>query len=232
MPRSSAPLRVIAAAAAATAALAAAGAVPAGAVGYAGTPPVPAPVGSFPSTAVSGSTSSNAPLTLTNNVVTLNVPAGVLPAGTQVTVLNGDAGHLQSLLPAGNGYVAGFAVGWIAPDGSSPDATAPLTFTINDTRITGTESAFETTQTGLTASNAKVTPGHATFSFTKDPGFVLASAVTTPIGPGNTGGGAAASADGSTWSPTPPAIAIAAGMGLIALLGGLVRRRRLPAATR
>lgn len=220
-------LRSVAAAAVAAATVITLQAVPAGAVGYAGTAPVSAPAGSFPSTASSGTVTGTAPLTLSSSTMSLTVPGGALPPGTQVTVLNGDPAQLQSLLPSGESFVVGYAIGWVAPDGSTPNATSPLTFTITDQRITGTENAFESTATGLTPTGASLSAGHAGFTFSTDPGFVLANAVSTPIGPGNTGGGAAA--DTGTGGVLLPAGLVAAAAG--ALAATAVQRRRKAAGT-
>ena len=220
-------LRSAAAAAVAAATVITLQAVPAGAVGYAGTAPVSAPSGSFPSTASSGTVTGTTTLTLSNSTMSLTVPGGALPPGTQVTVLNGDPTQLRSLLPSGESFVAGYAIGWVAPDGSTPNATAPLTFTITDQRITGTESAFESTASGLTPTGATVAAGHASFTFSTDPGFVLANAVSAPTGPGNTGGGAA-EATGTGGAVLPAGLVVAAAGALAATA---VLRRRKAAGT-
>lgn len=203
-------------------------ALPVFAVGYAGTPAVPAPQGSFPTTVTSATVDAGSATALSSGAVSLQVPDGALPAGTQVSVLQGNQAMLQALLPAGSSYLDGFAVGWTAPDGSTPVATAPLTFIVTDSRVTTADQAFSTTATGLTSTTASIATGHASFTFTDDPGFVLATAAATatvPNGPGNAGGGAASTPGGSSIAPAPLALAAIAG-AILAALGVFVPRRR------
>src|SRR5205807_37748 len=105
----------------------------------------------------------------------LAIPPGVLPEGTIVTIYAGNASVLGSLLPAGQSYLASFAVSWAAPDGSSPNATSPLTLTISDARIGSQDLLYQTTATGLQQATGSVAAGKATFSFTADPGFLVAA---------------------------------------------------------
>jgi len=200
--------------------------------GYAGTPPVPAPVGAFPTVVASTTVSGSGPTTLAGSGTSVLVPAGALPSGTQVSILAGDTVTLQHLLPAGQILVAGYAVGWIAPDGSTPLAKSPLTFTIASSAIQSGEAAYETTSTGLVPAAATITAGQAMFTFSADPGFVVANTAVTalanstpapvPAGPGNAGGGAAAST-----FPTPlQASMLLVGASLMALVGTILFRRR------
>jgi hypothetical protein len=88
------------------------------------------------------------------------------------------------MLPAGQTYLASFAVSWTAPDGTSPNATSPLWLTISDARIGTTDLLYQTTATGVQPVTGTLAAGKATFSFTVDPGFVVAApAAVTPPAP-------------------------------------------------
>src|ERR1700730_12915782 len=106
---------------------------------------------------------------------TLAIPPGVLPEGTIVTIYAGNASVIAGLLPAGQSYLASFAVSWAAPDGSSPNASSPLSLKISDARIGSRDLLSQTTATGIRRGTGSVTAGSATFSFTADPGFVVAA---------------------------------------------------------
>ncbi|HEY4938577.1 MAG TPA: hypothetical protein VIJ69_06075, partial [Actinomycetota bacterium] len=106
---------------------------------------------------------------------TLAIPPGVLPEGTIVTIYAGNASVIAGLLPAGQSYLASFAVSWAAPDGSSPNASSPLSLKISDARIGPRDLLYQTTATGIQPGTGSVTAGSATFSFTADPGFVVAA---------------------------------------------------------
>src|SRR5260370_23913302 len=107
----------------------------------------------------------------------LVVPPGVLPEGTIVTIYAGNASVLANLLPADQTYLASFAVSWAAPDGSAPKASSALSLTISDPRIGPQALPYQTTATGIQPSSASLAAGKATFSFTADPGFVVAAPV-------------------------------------------------------
>lgn len=211
------------------------------AVGYANTPPVTAPPGSFVTVLTSATLIAGTPADLVSGPIRLQVPADALPAGTQVTVFAGNQARLQALLPAGWTYLDGYAVGWLAPDGTSPDASAPLTLTIGDQGISSEDSTYVTTSTALSPVTASVSAGAATFNFTTDPGFVVASPQPPPSPPVAGGGGTAPLTDGSGTAPAArstgtvhvtrgPWVALplaAAGIALAAALTAtaLIRRR-------
>ena len=157
-------------------------AVSAGAAG----PPPAAPSGAYTTVAASGVYHSANGLTFgtgnTSPNASLTLPPGALPEGTTVTIYVGNQSTLARLVPAGQTYLASFAVSWTAPDGSSPNATAPLSLTINDPRITTGAVQYQTTATGVQPVTGNVAAGKATFTFTVDPGFVVAA----PSGTGYT----------------------------------------------
>ena len=151
------------------------------AAGYSNTIPITAPPGAFTTVLISATLSANTPADLVSGPIELQVPANALPAGTQITVFEGDQAELQALLPSGWRYIDGYAVGWLAPDGTSPPATASLILKIADSRISSNDAAYSTTTSGLVpATAASITSGSASFAFTTDPGFVLASPAAPP----------------------------------------------------
>jgi hypothetical protein len=107
----------------------------------------------------------------------LVVPPGVLPEETIVTIYAGNALVLANLLPTDQIYLASFAVSWAAPGGSAPNASSALALTISDPRIGSQTLLYQTTATGLQPIAGGHTAGKATFSFTADPGFVVAAPV-------------------------------------------------------
>jgi hypothetical protein len=115
----------------------------------------------------------------------LDIPAGALPAGTVVSLYGSSASDSAGLLPPGDGYVAGFAVAWLAPDGTSPDADQALTLTITDSAIQPGQTVYLLTSDGLRAAGppderTTIGAGKAVIRFAADPGFLL----TRPTAPG------------------------------------------------
>src|SRR5207244_1376487 len=82
-----------------------------------------------------------------------------------------------NLLPADQTYLDSFAVSWAAPDGSAPNASSALSLTVNDPRIGSQALLYQTTATGIQPIAGSHAAGKATFSFTADPGFVVAAPV-------------------------------------------------------
>jgi hypothetical protein len=113
----------------------------------------------------------------------LEVPAGALPDGCVVSLYRPAGDRVAIELPRGMGYVVGFAVSWQAPDGSSPDATKPLTLTIADPAIKPGETVYVMTADGLksatppTATTA-ISDGKVVITFVSDPAFVVAKRQT------------------------------------------------------
>lgn len=149
-------------------------------------PSVAAPPGAFPTELASGTASSSADTTITasagGSTYSLLVPKGALPPGTTVDILQGNPAVLAKYLPAGQGYVDAAAVGWQAPDGSTPTATYALSLSASNSQVSSADSLYQTTASGLTpAGGVSAMSGRWTASFTSDPGFVVAApGVSTP----------------------------------------------------
>jgi hypothetical protein len=106
----------------------------------------------------------------------LSVPAGALPAGTVLSIdVVKDASALKRQVPPGQSYLISFAVSWVAPDGTSPVASKPVTMTIVDPAIMAGDTIYALTSTGIRAVGTATTNGTATVSFTSDPAFVVAA---------------------------------------------------------
>lgn len=149
-------------------------------------PPVAAPAGAFPTELGSGNASSSADTTITatsgGSAYALLIPKASLPNGTTVDILGGNPSVIGNFLPAGQGYLDSAAVGWQAPDGSTPRASSALVLTVTNTQVGSGDSLYLTTSSGLTAGNGMSASSHQwSASFTTDPGFVVAGpGVTTP----------------------------------------------------
>lgn len=184
-------------------------------------PPVSAPPGAFPTAIVSGTASSTSDTTISGSAAgstyMLLVPKGALPNGTTVDILQGNPSVLASFLPSGQGYVDSAAVGWQAPDGSTPVAGSALVLTVTNQQVTSGDSMYQTVTSGLQpASGASASPHQWSASFTTDPGFVVAGrGVTTPTA-------------GAPLSGTLPlaAVLLAIGITLLAARRRLTRRAR------
>src|SRR5205085_1635564 len=155
-------------------------AISAGAAG----PPPGAPANAYTVVAASGVYRSASGLTMgtgqSSSSASLVVPPGALPEGTIVTIYAGNATVLANLLPADQTYLASFAVSWAAPDGSAPNASSALSLTVSDPRIGPQALLYQTTATGIQPIAGSHAGGKATFSFTADPGFVVAAPVGSP----------------------------------------------------
>lgn len=107
---------------------------------------------------------------------TVSVPPGALPVGTQVSISPATApGNVAAKLPNGQSYIASFAVAWVAPDGTTPSATQPITMTIDDPAIRAGDTVYILTPHGLKAVGTAVVNGMARVTFTTDPDFVVAA---------------------------------------------------------
>ncbi|TMK38192.1 MAG: YncE family protein, partial [Actinobacteria bacterium] len=171
-------------------------AISAGAAG----PPPGAPANAYTVVAASGVYHSASGLTIgtgqSSPNASLAVPPGVLPEGTIVTIYAGNASVLANLLPADQTYLASFAVSWAAPDGSAPKASAALSLTVSDPRIGPQALLYQTTATGIQPISGTLAAGRATFSFTADPGFVVAA----PVGSAGSAGYWLTASDGGIFN--------------------------------
>src|SRR3989440_300106 len=171
-------------------------AISAGAAG----PPAGAPAKAYTVVAASGDYHSASGLTMgtgqSSPNASLVVPPGVLPEGTIVTIYAGNASVLANLLPTDQTYLASFAVSWAAPDGSAPKASSALTLTVSDPRIGPQALLYQTTATGIQPISGTLAAGRATFSFTADPGFVVAA----PVGSAGSAGYWLTASDGGIFN--------------------------------
>ena len=78
-------------------------------------------------------------------------------------------------VPAGQSYIASFAVSWLTPNGTSPTASAPLSMTIVDPSIRAGDTIYLLTPHGLKAVGTATRDGAVTVKFTTDPAFVVAA---------------------------------------------------------
>lgn len=152
-------------------------------------PPVPAPPAPTPptptglppsdfGTPVSVTTQAGTPTTLTDAAggatASLVVPAGAFPAGTTVDLFPVSVpAPLAHAVPAGQAYVASFAVTWAAPGGGTASASVPLRLTIDDPAIAAGDTVYEVGPHGLVAVGRATTNGTATITFIADPIFVV-----------------------------------------------------------
>jgi hypothetical protein len=112
-----------------------------------------------------------------------------LPAGTTVSLYPVVASSaVTSLVPAGQSYLASFAVFWQAPDGTSPAATTAISLTITDPNIKAGDTIYQVTSAGtLKAVGTASANGSVVITFTSYPTFILtsgsATATTTTMAP-------------------------------------------------
>jgi len=144
------------------------------------TVPLPAgtPAGTYaaPVTALMGAQGLELKSTANGAVVSVSVPAGALPVGTEVALAPvAHPAALISQVPAGQSYVVSLAVSWTVPDGTSAVASAPITMNIVDTSIRAGDTIYILTSHGLQALSTAASNGQATVTFTTDPDFVVAS---------------------------------------------------------
>jgi hypothetical protein len=106
---------------------------------------------------------------------TLLIPAAALPRGSRVSLAAVEnSALLVSKLPRGQSYVVSFAVSWVAPDGTSPTANAPLILTITDPSINSDDMVYSVAPGGLKSTAGVVTAkGKVVITFTTDPDFLL-----------------------------------------------------------
>ena len=68
-----------------------------------------------------------------------------------------------------------FSVSWIAPNGTSPKASQPITFTIVDPAIKAGDVIYVLTPQGLQVVGTATVNGTVTMTFTTDPDFIVAA---------------------------------------------------------
>lgn len=106
------------------------------------------------------------------------VPAGALPVGTKLAVTPiADTGTLKASVQSGptksDAYVAAFSVSWVAPNGTVPKASAPITMTITDPSIKAGDVIYALVNGTLQKVGVAKVAGSATVTFSSDPTFVV-----------------------------------------------------------
>jgi hypothetical protein len=116
--------------------------------------------------------------------VTVQVPAGALPPGTEVGIASAaNSSALRDRVRTGQAYLISFSVAWVAPGGSSPTASAPLALTIVDPAVKAGDIIYMLHGDGLKAVGTAAKQGRATVSFSSDPDFVVTRVpVLTAVG--------------------------------------------------
>jgi len=135
----------------------------------------PAPVGlaqdsfgSPVSAGVSLTQVTNVALSSGGTTSLVSVPIGALPAGTTISAFPVVKPGVVPV-PTGQSYVTSIIVTWLAPDGSSPTATAPLTLTITDPAIKKGDNVYQIESGVVTFLGTALQDGSALVSFSVDP---------------------------------------------------------------
>ena len=145
------------------------------------------------SSSVSGSFSGSSG----GSSVSVSVPAGSLPAGTNVNLhLVGDFSRAQSVISNANNYVVSMVVSWVAADGTVPDTDPlkPVTVVISNSTIKRGMKVYGIAGPTVEVLGTATVDGSITVSLTKDPEVVVAA--TKPGAP--TGVSATSGADASS----------------------------------
>ena len=144
--------------------------------------PVPIVTGT-PTVATLGSVEVKLSAESLNSTMSLDIPAGALPAGTVVTIspLTSDTGLR---LPDTGVFHAGYNIVWKAPNQAPndlpPESTVPLTLTVNDPAIKSGDSIFELLNGSLTSVGSATQNGKLTFKFSRDPIYALGRLTSVP----------------------------------------------------
>ena len=130
-------------------------------------------IGTTTASSVSNSTftSSNA-----NGSVSVTVPAGSLPNGTNVYFdLVGDFSRAQSVLTGTNTYIISLVVSWLATDGTVPDTPAnnPISVTISNSSIRNGMKVYGIVVGEVTLLGTATQDGTVTVSVYSDPEVVV-----------------------------------------------------------
>ena len=134
--------------------------------------------------------------------VSVSVPAGSLPNGTNVNLhLVGDFSRAQSVISNANNYVVSMVVSWVAADGTVPDTDPlkPVTVVISNSTIKTGMKVYGIAGPTVELLGTATVDGSITVNLTKDPEVVVAA--TKPGAP--TGVSATSGADASSvvsWS--------------------------------
>lgn len=118
--------------------------------------------------------------------IRLTGAAGALPEDTTICIYRANLTALNTVVPAGQTPVSGYAVVWNAVlGGTPPNAISPLTLTVTDPSVVAGGPVYlldKVTGTNPVAAGT-ATAGSWTVSFTQDPPFVVTkgTAVEKPI---------------------------------------------------
>jgi uncharacterized repeat protein (TIGR02543 family) len=134
--------------------------------------------------------------------VSVSVPAGSLPTGTNVNLhLVGDFSRAQSVISNANNYVVSMVVSWVASDGTVPDTDPlkPVTVVISNSTIKRGMKVYGIAGPTVELLGTASADGSITVNLTKDPEVIVAA--VKPGAP--TGVSATSGADASSvvsWS--------------------------------
>ena len=144
--------------------------------------PIPIVTGT-PTVATLGSVEVKLSAESLNSTMSLDIPAGALPAGTVVTIspLKSDTGLR---LPDTGVFHAGYNIVWRAPNQGPndlpPESTVPLTLTVIDPAIKSGDSIFELLNGSLTSVGEATQNGKLTFKFSRDPIYAVGRLTSVP----------------------------------------------------
>jgi hypothetical protein len=125
---------------------------------------------------ISANTAATLAATAGAAVVTLDVPAGALPAGTAVSIYPiTKIAALHASLGDHQAFTSAFSITWQASNGTVPTASTPVRATITDAAIHAGDVIYEFGAKGQLMPVGKATVrGTVTITFTNDPTFVIA----------------------------------------------------------
>ena len=110
--------------------------------------------------------------------VSVSVPAGSLPAGTNVNLhLVGDFSRAQSVISNANNYVVSMVVSWVAADGTVPDTDPdkPVIVVISNATIKTGMKVYGIAGPTVEVLGTATVDGSITVELTKDPEVVVAA---------------------------------------------------------
>jgi hypothetical protein len=125
---------------------------------------------------ISANTAATLAATAGGAVVTLDVPAGALPAGTAVSIYPiTKFAALHASLGDHQAFTSAFSITWQASNGTVPPASTPVKATITDRAIYAGDVVYELGADGQLKPVGKATVnGTVAITFTNHPTFVIA----------------------------------------------------------
>ncbi len=132
----------------------------------------------------SGSANSTYSGSNANSSVSVNVPSGALPTGTQVNIdMISDNTHASGLINGNKSFILSVAVSWLAGDGTVPDTASgkSISVTLNNSGIKAGALIYSIQGTSVVLLGTATQDGTVTFELTQDPGiYVVATSPTAP----------------------------------------------------